>query len=116
MGEVGQVVDLERRQIEALARQILPVLLEHGSLVVNTDKVHDVERWRKAARRAGRMLGWHVRTGVIADGARVWAASNDFPVTEADRKAAAKRVEDFLFGPPEPASTKPVRLVPVDYR
>lgn len=111
---MGRVVDLERRKVEALALEILPFLKDHGHLVVSTDKLDSVERWRSAARRAGRILGWHVRTGLISDGARVWAASPDFPVTDADRKDAAERLESFLFGLTSLWSAKPVRLVPVD--
>lgn len=95
---LGELVDLEHRKTEALALHMVPVLREHGSLIASTDKVPSVDRWRKAARRGGRILGWRVRTGVIADGARVWAAALDYPVTEADRREAAVRVENFLFG------------------
>ena len=114
---MGRVVDLQQRQVEALALQIVPELREYGYLMVGTDKVDDVDRWRKAARRAGRLLGWHVRTGVLPDGARVWAASNDFPVTDDDRREAARRLEEVLLAIPPPgaaASEKPGRLTPVD--
>lgn len=76
---MGQVVDLERRQVEALARQLVPELRERWSLIVDATALDNVDRWRRAARRAGRILDWHVRTGLVADGARVWAASDDFP-------------------------------------
>ncbi len=111
---MGQVVDLERRQVEALARQLVPALREYGSVIVDATALDNVDRWRRAARRAGRILGWHVRTGLVADGARVWAASDDFPVTDSARPEAAERVGDFLFAATSPASAQPVRLVPVD--
>ena len=111
---MGQVIDLERRQVEALARQLVPVLREHGSVIVDATALDNVDRWRRAARRAGRILGWHVRTGLVADGARVWAASDDFPVTDSARREAAERVGDLLFAAPPSASAKAVRLLPVD--
>jgi len=48
----------------------------HGSTIHAVDKVDDVDLWRKAARRAGRLLGVPVRTGVAPDGSRVWAVDN----------------------------------------
>ncbi|MCA1696961.1 MAG: hypothetical protein LC749_20815 [Actinobacteria bacterium] len=98
---MGRVVDLEREQVEALARQLVPTLRERGSVVANTAGLGDVDRWRKAARRAGRMLGWRVRTGLEADGARVWAASDDFqPSPSAERAAieALSRRDNEPFG------------------
>ena len=109
-----RVVDLERRKVEALALELASLLREHGSLVVSTSKLDSVDRWRAAARRAGRILGWHVRTALSVQEARVWAASDDFPVSEADHKEAARRLDDYLFGARPDRSAKPVRLVPVD--
>lgn len=119
---MGEVVDIERRKVEALALAMVPILREQGALIVDTAEIESVERWRKAARRAGRLLNSPVRTGLVADGARVWAATNDREVTEHDRRDAARAVEELLFGgrqlepePPEPAgSAQAVRLVPVD--
>ena len=112
---MGEVVDIERRKVEALAVNMAPILREQGALVVDTAELESVERWRKAARRAGRLLNVPVRTGLIADGARVWAAT-DGEVTEHERREAARRVGELLFDaqhePPESAG--PVRLVPVD--
>ena len=48
----------------------------HGSTIHSVDELDDVEAWRKAARRAGRLLGVPVRTGVAPDGSRVWAVDN----------------------------------------
>ena len=89
---MGQVVDLERQRVEALARDLVPLLQERGSIWVATAEVEDVERWRRAARRAGRLLGWHVRTGVTSDGELVWALSEDFPMSEAEQREAMRRV------------------------
>lgn len=88
----GRVVDLERQKVEVLAGQLLPVLRERGSLSAETVDLDDVERWRRAVRRAARLLGWKVRTGVTPDGSRAWAFSDDFPMTEAERREAAERV------------------------
>jgi hypothetical protein len=37
-----------------------------------TAELPDVDDWRRAARRAGRLLGARVRTGVSDDGTKVW--------------------------------------------
>lgn len=79
---MGRVVDLERERVEALARQLVAPLQERGTVMVATADVDDVERWRRAARRAGRLLGWHVRTCVTGDGEWVWAGSDDRPVSD----------------------------------
>ena len=39
--------------------------------MANVTEVDNVERWRKAARRAGRLLGYAVRTAISTDGAMV---------------------------------------------
>lgn len=43
-----------------------------GSVVRWTAELDDVEEWRAAARRAGRLLDLNVRTGVSDDGTKVW--------------------------------------------
>lgn len=88
---MGQVVDLERQRVEALARDLVPVLRERGALYAETADLDDVERWRRAARRAGRLLGWRVRTGLIAGDERVWAISEDFPMDERAQREAMRR-------------------------
>jgi hypothetical protein len=45
----------------------------HGSVLHLADGLGDVERWRRAARRAGRILAVPIRIGVSPDGTRVWA-------------------------------------------
>lgn len=89
---MGQVVDLEQQRVEALARDLLPLLRERGSLMADVVDLHDAERWRAAARRAARILGWRVRTGLVPEGPRVWATSEDFPVAEAEQREAMRRV------------------------
>ncbi len=70
----GRVVDLEKVRVERLAMEIADQLVAgHGSVLRLADGVGDVDRWRRAARRAGRILGVSVRTGVSPDQARVWA-------------------------------------------
>jgi hypothetical protein len=68
------VVDLERARVEALARELVSLYREAGQgfLVVDVSTVESVERWRRAARRAGRLLRIHVRTGLSYDGQCVW--------------------------------------------
>ena len=63
-----------REQLEVLAKEIADQLVGgHGSVVRWTASIADVELWRKAARRAGRILSVPVRTGVSDDGDKVWA-------------------------------------------
>jgi hypothetical protein len=80
---VARVVDIERERVERLAADLAPELRERGVIVVDVAALEDVERWRRAARRAGRLLGWRVRTGISRDGRRVWMASDDWPVRPA---------------------------------
>lgn len=84
---MGRVVDLEAQRVEALARELIPMLRERGSVMATTAGLPNLDRWRKAARRAGRMLGWQVRTGFVAGDARVWVTSDDFEPSEADERA-----------------------------
>jgi hypothetical protein len=68
-------VDLERVRVERLANEISMQLHQFGGSVLrHADDVGDVERWRKAARRAGRLLREPIRTGVSDDRLKVWVA------------------------------------------
>jgi len=72
----SRVVDLERVQIDRLAEEIASQLQANGGSILlrlATD-VDDVERWRRAARQAGRRLGVTMQTGVSPDQSRVWAS------------------------------------------
>lgn len=89
---MARVTDLERTRVDRLTRQLADRLRASGRryLMDGVEHVEDVDRWRKAARRAGRLLGWKVRTGVTPDGRRVW-------VTDARERAeltAAERAAD----------------------
>jgi hypothetical protein len=81
------VVDMEAVRVERLANELVQQLHENGSVQAALVDVEDVHRWRCAARRAARMLGWHIRTGVSSD--RLWAVSEDWlPGPGADWRAA----------------------------
>jgi hypothetical protein len=75
-----RVVDLETIRVEQLAAELMPMLRERGAIVTDTERLESVERWRRAARRAARQLGWSIRTGLSSDRRRVWAASDDWPI------------------------------------
>ena len=62
-----------------MSQQLMPVLRERGAIVVDAEQLDNVDRWRRAARRAGRLLGSQMSTGVSHDGRRVWAGSDDWP-------------------------------------
>jgi hypothetical protein len=86
-------VDLEKAAVERLARILAPRLAE-GTVRVPLAEVHDVERWRKAARRAGRLLGHGVTTGVTEDS--VWACLRG-PLARGEQAAAAEVVAGLIF-------------------
>ena len=58
-----------QRLAEEIAAQIVA---GHGSVVRWTAELADVGDWRRAARRAGRLLGVRGLTGVSDDGTKVW--------------------------------------------
>jgi hypothetical protein len=71
----ARVIDLERARLERVAREIANQLQTGGGSVCRlTVDIDDIDRWRRGARRAGRILGMSVRTGVSCDGQKVWAA------------------------------------------
>jgi hypothetical protein len=73
----GRVVAIERARIERLAAEIAePITVGQGSVTRLVSSVGDVDEWRRAARRAGRILNVPVRTGVAPDGSKVWAVDN----------------------------------------
>jgi len=67
------VHDLERARVEVLAREIAAAFQRqaNGWLAVDITELENIERWRRAARRAGRLLGVHARTGITSDRERV---------------------------------------------
>jgi len=59
----------QQRLAQEIADQIVA---GQGSVVRWTAELPDVDDWRRAARRAGRLLGVRIRTGVSDDGTKVW--------------------------------------------
>lgn len=63
---MGDVIDLRQHRIERLANDLARRLRDSDGRV--SEKVGDlpvaVDTWRAAGRRAGRLLGWSVRTRV----------------------------------------------------
>jgi hypothetical protein len=92
------VIKLEDRAIDSMARRLGPMLAEQGMVEADMAGIVSVERWRKAARRAGRELGFPVRTAVSGDGAKVLAVLIK-PVEPGEQAAAANRVATMIFGP-----------------
>ncbi len=90
------MIRLEDRMVERIARDLLP-RLARGSVVVPVDEIDNVERWRKGARRAGRLLGQSVRTMVSSDGTTVFAFLNR-KVERGDQAKAANLVASLIFG------------------
>lgn len=65
--------DADESEQQRLAQEIAAqIVAAQGSVVRWTADVADVDDWRRAARRAGRLLGVRVRTGVSDDGTKVW--------------------------------------------
>lgn len=99
---MGRVVDLERARVEALAESMVDELRSRGELLVRTLDVDDVDRWRRAARRTGRILGSRVRTMVTDDGSVAWAVALDYQHDPAQVRAALARLTDQLrLRPPQ---------------
>ncbi len=92
------VINLEEKVLESIAGRLAPVLADQGIVTANLAEVDSVERWRKAARRAGRQLGYPVRTVVSTDGTMVWAVL-ERPVEPGEQADAANRVATMIFGP-----------------
>jgi hypothetical protein len=81
-GPNRKVRDLEDRRVERLADELAPELRNTGQLLVHVQELENVERWRRAVRRAARHLGWHVRTGV--SGKVAWAVADDWSKDDPD--------------------------------
>jgi hypothetical protein len=92
------VIKLEEWVLDSIARRLAPVLAETGIVKADVAEIESVERWRKAARRAGRQLGYPVRTAVSTDGGMVWAVL-ERPVEPGEQAEAANRVATMIFGP-----------------
>jgi hypothetical protein len=70
------VLDFCAARAERLTEQIVVQLSRHsGAVTRRASDVGDVELWRGAARRAGRVLNVPVRTGVAPDGSKVWVVT-----------------------------------------
>jgi hypothetical protein len=87
---VGKISDLERQRVERLAHELAPILRDRGQAHTGPG-AHDVDRWRRAARRAGRLLGVPIRTGRSPDGG-AWAAL-DRPLSDSDLERVADALE-----------------------
>jgi hypothetical protein len=79
--------------VDRLARSLAPQLA-NGILHVPIAEVHNVERWRKAARRAGRLLGCGTRTGVTPDSV---CACLQRPAAPGEQAEAAEVVAALIF-------------------
>lgn len=92
----AEIVDLRSARIERLAALLAPAL-EEGQLIAETATLPSVADWRAAARRISRERRWNIRTGVTADGSRVWAVRFDREVTAEDREVLRHRL-NYLAG------------------
>jgi hypothetical protein len=93
---VGRRFSLETARVEALAAEMVTELRRSNTdrLVVDTATLDDVERWRRAARRAARVLGLRVHTRVH-DAKVVAFFYDDTPATDADFRRTALVMSDF---------------------
>ncbi len=92
------VTNFDHKVVDRLAHELAPALDDRGIVVAKVTEVDNVERWRKAARRAGRLLRLPVRTAISTDGATVWAVL-ERPVQPGEQADAANRVATMIFGP-----------------
>jgi hypothetical protein len=105
----GRVVDLEHVRVDRLVPGITNHLRASGIARVPVEDLENVDRWRTAARRAGRILGWHVRTGVSAGWA--WAASEDLQAPPGADHDAAVRFAALIYQSPAAGCSNPVGFV-----
>ena len=96
------VTDLEQVRVDRLMPRIVAELQARGVALAAVSALDDVARWRRAARQAGRQLGWHVRTGVSSGS--VWAASEDWKAPPGADRDAAVKVAALLADPGWPRS------------
>jgi hypothetical protein len=87
---VGKVSELERQRVERLAHELALVLRDRGQARSGPGE-NDVDRWRRAARRAGRLLGTLIRTDRSPAGG-AWAAL-DRPLSDVDLERAADALD-----------------------
>ena len=76
---MGKVVNIRQPVIDAVAGDLARQLETSAGFVhVDVDDLRGItaEEWRKAARKAGRILGWSVRTLASADGRMLWLIDN----------------------------------------
>lgn len=78
---MGRVIDIEKQRVEQLALELVPTLRDRQQVSRKIADVDDVDRWRRAARRAGRILGVRVRTGVN-DHRIVWVVEERSPLSD----------------------------------
>jgi len=73
----ADVADLEQVRLSKLAEEIAAqIQAGQGNVKRRASDVGDVEEWRRAARKAGRLLGVPIRTAVAPDGSAVCAVDN----------------------------------------
>src|SRR5581483_6490673 len=97
---MATVVDLDSIKAERLAPELAAALRTHGYVIAAVaDLDESVEVWRRAARRAGRLLGWRVQTKLSPDGSRVWCVSQDFPTPPGAHRTAANLFAALVHKP-----------------
>jgi hypothetical protein len=89
----GQAADLEAARVRRLASHLATDLKALGYVTEDVERVADVDRWRRAARRAAKDLGIRIRTGV--GDVRIWAIDIDRKPTPEEMKRAVD-VLDYL--------------------
>lgn len=87
---------------------VLSVLRRDGSVVVPADDLDNVEEFRRSVRRACRAAGLRIRTGVTDSGA-IWIDHVDHVVTDAERRAVARTLDNMFSGTSGPPFHELVR-------
>jgi hypothetical protein len=115
---MARVVNMDHVKSDRLAPELAAELREHGSVHCRVVEIDDVAVWRQAARRAGRLLAWHVRTGIGSspDGGHVWAVSDDWPKPPGAVREMCERFDEYLgelagYDPPSEEATFRPRLI-----
>jgi hypothetical protein len=92
-----KVVGIGSGRVERIARTLAPELAGGQVVSVASASVDYVGEWRAAARKVARTLGEPIRTGITADGSRVWAMLLR-PVADADLRDAARVLDERFAG------------------
>ena len=93
------VTNFDHKVVDRLAHELAPALDDRGIVVAKVTEVDNVERWRKAARRAGRLLRLPVRTAISSDGNNGLGRARTTRSSRVSKLTPPIGVATMIFGP-----------------